>query len=49
MTREGQLFTWGRATWGQTGLGHCDNVCYPKRVEALEGRQIAQVRAWVRQ
>ncbi len=43
LTREGQLYTWGRGTWGQTGLGHCDNVCYPKLVGSLEGQRLCQV------
>ena len=43
VTATGAVYAWGRAAWGQTGLGHFDNVCSPQRVHALADQQIFQV------
>lgn len=43
VSQRGELFSWGRGTWGQTGHGTTDDLCRPARVEALEEHAIVQV------
>lgn len=39
----GQVWSWGRGTWGQTGHGHADLSSLPKLVQALEHLRFEQV------
>merc|ERR1719498_2186652 len=48
LVQGGEVYCWGRGTWGQSGLGSTDNVCLPRRLEALGGRRIVQVAAGAR-
>lgn len=43
ITWTGTLFSWGRGSWGQTGLGTTDNVASPRRVVGLGNDNIVQV------
>ncbi|KAL4425546.1 hypothetical protein ABPG75_009562 [Micractinium tetrahymenae] len=45
LAANGSVWTCGRGTWGQTGQGHTEDICYPKQVSALAGRRIVQVSA----
>lgn len=42
LTRKGEVYSWGRGTWGQTGLGSTDNICLPRKIESLAGHRIQQ-------
>lgn len=41
--QQGQVWSWGRGTWGQTGHGHADLVSLPKLVQALGHQRFEQV------
>jgi RCC1 and BTB domain-containing protein len=43
LTREGQVYCFGRNDYGQLGLGHKENSWQPKQVTHLESRRIVQV------
>ena len=43
ITWNGALFSWGRGSWGQTGLGTTDNVASPRKVVGLGSDNIVQV------
>ena len=43
LSSEGQPYSWGQGTWGQTGLAMTDNVCQPSRMTGTEGWGIIQV------
>ena len=43
ITWNGVLFSWGRGSWGQTGLGTTDNVASPRKVVGLGNDNIVQV------
>ncbi|UPQ97120.1 chromosome condensation regulation protein [Chloropicon primus] len=43
ITWNGVLFSWGRGSWGQTGLGTTDNVASPRKVVGLGNDIIIQV------
>ena len=40
----GVCYSWGRGTWGQTGLGSTDNTCRPNKIQGLEAQCVVQVR-----
>eukprot|EP00873_Tetraselmis_striata_P043108 jgi/Tetstr1/463372/TSEL_008294.t1 len=44
LSRKGEVYSWGRGTWGQTGLGSTDNTCLPRKIESLAGQRIQQAR-----
>ncbi|GIL61242.1 hypothetical protein Vafri_15644 [Volvox africanus] len=39
------VYSFGRGTWGATGLGSTDNTCRPSRVQGLESEDVVQVSA----
>ncbi|GLI65760.1 hypothetical protein VaNZ11_009375 [Volvox africanus] len=39
------VYSFGRGTWGATGLGSTDNTCRPSRVQGLESQDVVQVSA----
>lgn len=39
------MYAFGRGTFGATGLGSKDNVCQPRCISALEGKQVVQLAA----
>lgn len=41
--KEGEVFSWGRGNWGQTGHADVVNIDTPKRIQALECENIVQV------
>ncbi|KAG2493890.1 hypothetical protein HYH03_007827 [Edaphochlamys debaryana] len=44
----GVVYSFGRGTWGATGLGATDNTCRPARVPALANEPVVQVAAGAR-
>ncbi|GIL93359.1 hypothetical protein Vretifemale_20765 [Volvox reticuliferus] len=44
-TCRGLVYSFGRGTWGATGLGSTDNICRPSRVQGLESENVVQVSA----
>ena len=45
ITAEGRLYTWGKNSQGQCGLGHTDDVLQPTLVIMLAEWQVAEVAA----
>eukprot|EP00803_Ostreobium_quekettii_P009976 evm.model.scf_2796.2 EVM.evm.TU.scf_2796.2 scf_2796:5567-19194(-) len=45
VTAQGKVYSWGRGTCGQTGLGATDNTCTPTQIESLQEEYIIQVSA----
>ncbi|GJN01947.1 hypothetical protein PR202_ga19252 [Eleusine coracana subsp. coracana] len=43
LTANGKVFTWGKGTEGQLGLGDYNNRSSPTLVEALEGRHVESI------
>ncbi|XP_047063281.1 PH, RCC1 and FYVE domains-containing protein 1-like [Lolium rigidum] len=43
LTMNGKVFTWGKGSDGQLGLGDYDNRSSPTLVEALEGRHVQSI------
>ncbi|TVU16014.1 hypothetical protein EJB05_39560 [Eragrostis curvula] len=43
LTAKGKVFTWGKGTSGQLGIGDYDNRSSPTLVEALEGRHVESI------
>ncbi|KAG0575477.1 hypothetical protein KC19_5G006600 [Ceratodon purpureus] len=44
----GQIFSWGRGLWGQTGHGTKEDMLSPKQVQGLEGKLVVQATAGAR-
>lgn len=44
ITYDGELYSWGHGHDGQLGHGQCSDVLYPRRVDALLGQRVVQVR-----
>ncbi|CAG9461567.1 unnamed protein product [Pedinophyceae sp. YPF-701] len=42
VSRNGELLTWGRGTWGQLGHGSAESQLLPKQVEALSEKHVVQ-------
>ncbi|CAM6124002.1 unnamed protein product [Calypogeia fissa] len=47
LNSEGEIFTWGRGHWGQTGLGTQDDTLTPRQV-FLDGQHVVQASAGAR-
>ena len=43
ITQQGRVFSWGRGSTGQTGLGTTDTVTLPTRLQALQDHHVTQV------
>lgn len=43
LAKSGELLSWGRGTWGQTGHGATDNISRPRLIQGLEDHTITQV------
>lgn len=43
LTKNGELYTWGRGSYGRLGHGFCDDVMIPTLVTALSGHKINHV------
>ncbi|XP_062222418.1 PH, RCC1 and FYVE domains-containing protein 1-like isoform X2 [Phragmites australis] len=43
LTMDGKVFTWGKGTEGQLGLGDCVDKSSPTLVEALEDKQVERI------
>lgn len=48
ISSQGELFAWGRGTWGQTGTATTENHLIPVKVLELEHEYITQVQEHVR-
>ena len=46
VTSDGQLFTWGWNQKWSLGLGHQEGTMTARRVEALDGKEVTQARAF---
>jgi alpha-tubulin suppressor-like RCC1 family protein len=47
MSAEGDVYTWGSGKFGVLGTGNLTKECTPKRVTALRGVHVVQVRPTV--
>ncbi|KAJ8681467.1 hypothetical protein QAD02_017254 [Eretmocerus hayati] len=43
ITSSGELYTWGRGSYGRLGHGACEDVATPQLVEALSGHTVSHV------
>ena len=43
ITTNGELFTWGRGSYGRLGHGFCDDIMVPTLVTALNGHKVTHV------
>ena len=44
LAKGGQVLSWGRGTWGQTGHGTTDNIFRPRLIAELHEHTIVQAR-----
>ena len=43
LAKDGEILSWGRGSWGQTGHGSTEHVTRPRLIQGLEDHSIIQV------